>query len=185
MGVPEIMKISSFMDSLKCPELAKCFSYKAPTTVNEIMKRLDDFVRSKRAFTQTEVPNGETGEQHRKSYFPPVRKDDCPFRNNNHVTDQQRYDPRNNYKGRDNVVPYRGRDSRSAYPPQRGDYQTRVAPVLALDALTKHPKEILATETQLRLEPSRPMIHPQRGGNMDRFCDYHQEKGHHTNDCQH
>ncbi|GKB66973.1 hypothetical protein Tco_0928385, partial [Tanacetum coccineum] len=25
--------------------------------------------------------------------------------------------------------------------------------------------------------------HPQRGGNMDRLCDYHQEKGHHTNDC--
>ncbi|GKC94485.1 reverse transcriptase domain-containing protein [Tanacetum coccineum] len=42
MGVPEIMKISSFMDSLKCPELAKRFSDKAPTTVNEMMKRLDD-----------------------------------------------------------------------------------------------------------------------------------------------
>ncbi|GJX36364.1 hypothetical protein Tco_0247921 [Tanacetum coccineum] len=53
MGVPEVMKISSFMDSLKCPELAKRFSDKAPTTVNEMIRRLDDFVRSKRAFVQT------------------------------------------------------------------------------------------------------------------------------------
>nr|GEZ23344.1 reverse transcriptase domain-containing protein [Tanacetum cinerariifolium] len=59
MGVPEIMKISSFIDSLNWLELAKRFSDKAPTTVNEMVKR----------------------------------KDDCPFLNNNHVIDQQRYDP--------------------------------------------------------------------------------------------
>ncbi|GJW62128.1 hypothetical protein Tco_0111463 [Tanacetum coccineum] len=69
IGVPEVMKISSFMDSLKCPELAKRFSDKAPATVDEIMKRLDDFVRSEKAFDQTELPKGETGKQHQKSYF--------------------------------------------------------------------------------------------------------------------
>ncbi|GKE64372.1 reverse transcriptase domain-containing protein, partial [Tanacetum coccineum] len=184
MRVPEIMKISSFMDSLKCPELAKRFLDKAPRTVNEMMKRLDDFVRSEMAFAQMELLKGKTGEQHRKSYLPPTRKDDHPFRNHQ-MTDQQRYDPRNNYRGRDNVVSYRGRDNRPPYPPPRGDYQARVALVLTLDALTKHPKEILATKTQLRLAPPRPMINPQRGGNMDRFCDYHQEKGHYTNDCHH
>ncbi|GKF25924.1 hypothetical protein Tco_0081818, partial [Tanacetum coccineum] len=44
MGVPEVMKISSFMDSVKSPELAKRFSDKVPVTVNEMMERLDDFV---------------------------------------------------------------------------------------------------------------------------------------------
>ncbi|GJR36504.1 hypothetical protein Tco_1212188 [Tanacetum coccineum] len=68
-------------------ELAKRFSDKTPTTVNEMMKRLDDFVRSERSFAKTELPTGKTEEQHRKSYFPLVRKDDRPFRNNNHVTD--------------------------------------------------------------------------------------------------
>ncbi|GKB58158.1 hypothetical protein Tco_0914344 [Tanacetum coccineum] len=29
----------------------------------------------------------------------------------------------------------------------------------------------------------QPMVNPQRGGNSDRYCDYHQEKGHYTNDC--
>ncbi|GJV33673.1 hypothetical protein Tco_1394073 [Tanacetum coccineum] len=92
MGVPEIMKISSFMDSLKCPELAKRFSDKAPTTMNEMMKRLDDFVRSKKAFVQTELPKGETGEHHRKSYFLPTRKDDRPFRNHQGA-EQQKFKP--------------------------------------------------------------------------------------------
>ncbi|GJX18765.1 reverse transcriptase domain-containing protein [Tanacetum coccineum] len=131
MGVPEVMKIPSFMDSLKCPELVKRFSDKAPTTVNEMMRRLDDFVRSEKAFAQTELPKGKTWEQHRKSYFP----------------------------------------------------LAWIASVLTLDSLIKPPKEILATKTQLRLPPPRPMLNPQKGGNMDRYCDYHQEKGYHTNDC--
>ncbi|GJS99310.1 reverse transcriptase domain-containing protein [Tanacetum coccineum] len=158
MGVPEIMKISSFMDSLKCPELAKRFSDKALTTVNEMMKRLDDLFVLK--------------EPSRKRSSPKAKR-------------ESNIESRISLRGRDNVVPYRGRDNRPPYPTQRGDYQTRVAPVLTLDALTIHPKEILATETQLRLAPPRPMIHPQRGGNMDRICDYHQEKGHHTNDYHH
>nr|GEW46781.1 reverse transcriptase domain-containing protein [Tanacetum cinerariifolium] len=126
IGLLEVMKILSFMDSLKCPELAKRFLDKAPTTVTEMMRR-----------------------------------------------------------GRDNVVPFRGRVNRPPYSLTRGEYQARVAPILTLDTLTKHPKEILATETYLRLAPPRPMMNPQRGGNMDRFYDYHQEKGHHSNDCHH
>ncbi|GJX90158.1 hypothetical protein Tco_0343484 [Tanacetum coccineum] len=55
-GVSEVMKISSFMDAHKCPELAKRFSDKVPKTVNEIMMRLDDFVRSEEAFSSIELP---------------------------------------------------------------------------------------------------------------------------------
>ncbi|GKA79539.1 hypothetical protein Tco_0786135 [Tanacetum coccineum] len=97
--------------------------------------------------------------------------------------DTRKNDDRNHNRGRDNYVPYRGRDNWAPYPPPRGDYQARIAPVLTLDSLTKPPKEILATETQLRLVPPRPMLNPRRGGNMDRYCDYHQEKVPHTNDC--
>ncbi|GJR98356.1 reverse transcriptase domain-containing protein [Tanacetum coccineum] len=56
----------SFMDSVKSPELAKRFSDKVPTTVNEMMERLDDFVRSEAAYANTELLKGETGETHRK-----------------------------------------------------------------------------------------------------------------------
>ncbi|GKE16369.1 hypothetical protein Tco_1423946 [Tanacetum coccineum] len=48
-GVPEVMRISSFMDAHKFPELAKRYSDKVPKMVDEMMVRLDDFVRSEEA----------------------------------------------------------------------------------------------------------------------------------------
>ncbi|GKB13688.1 reverse transcriptase domain-containing protein [Tanacetum coccineum] len=52
------MKISSFMDAVKLPELAKHFSNKVPVMVNEMMERMDDFVRSEEAYANTELPKG-------------------------------------------------------------------------------------------------------------------------------
>ncbi|GJW83097.1 reverse transcriptase domain-containing protein [Tanacetum coccineum] len=88
--VSEVMKISSFMDAVKSPELAKHFSNKVPLTMNEMMERLDDFVRSEEAYVNTELPKEE------------------------------------------------------------------------------RPKEILATERQLRLPAPRPMLNPLGTGNTDR-----------------
>ncbi|GJU71749.1 hypothetical protein Tco_1263154 [Tanacetum coccineum] len=42
-----------------------------------------------------------------------------------------------------------------------------------------------ATELQLQLPPCPPTIAPPRKENLDRYCDYHGEKGHYTNDCYH
>ncbi|GJU85445.1 hypothetical protein Tco_1292991 [Tanacetum coccineum] len=61
-GIPEVMKISSFMDAHKCLELAKRHYDKVPKTVDEMMTRLDDFVRSEEAFASTELPKGEASE---------------------------------------------------------------------------------------------------------------------------
>ncbi|GJZ18198.1 hypothetical protein Tco_0554321 [Tanacetum coccineum] len=166
MGVPEVMKIASFMDSLKCPELSKRFSNKVPITVEEIMTRVDDFIRYEETFVATELPKGETGEHHRKSFPPTIRRDDRPYRNN-HRMEARRSHNRVNPHGRDSYGSYRGRDYCAPYPPPRGYYQAGIAPVLTLAALTKPPKEILATETQLRLPPPRPMVNPQRGVNSD------------------
>ncbi|GJU66245.1 reverse transcriptase domain-containing protein [Tanacetum coccineum] len=44
IGVLEVMKISSFMDSVKSPELAKRFASNVPKTVDEMMKCLDEFL---------------------------------------------------------------------------------------------------------------------------------------------
>ncbi|GJS46031.1 reverse transcriptase domain-containing protein [Tanacetum coccineum] len=86
MGVPKVMKISSFMDSIKSPELAKRFSSNIPKIVDEMM-RMD------------------------------------------------------------------------------------------------HKTFIKATETQLQLPAPRPVANPLRTGEPDKYCDYHQDKGHHINDC--
>ncbi|GJX87234.1 hypothetical protein Tco_0339248 [Tanacetum coccineum] len=182
IGVSEVMKISSFMDSVKSPELAKRFSNKVPTTVNEMMERLDNFVCFKEAYTNTELPKGETGESHRKISLPLNGRDTRPFRSTGPM-ESRRDEYKNNYKGRDVYRATRARDDRTPYPTSRGECNRRAAPVLTLDSLTKYPKEILATETQLRLSVPRPMLNPLRSGNIDRYCDYHQEKGHYTNDC--
>ncbi|GJY31896.1 reverse transcriptase domain-containing protein [Tanacetum coccineum] len=54
---------------------------------------------------------------------------------------------------------------------------------LSLEALVKRPKEILATELQLQLPPCPSMIETPKKENLDRYCDYHGEKGHYSNDC--
>ncbi|GJW45536.1 reverse transcriptase domain-containing protein [Tanacetum coccineum] len=43
---PTVMQISSFMSNSTCPELARRFSDQVPKTVTEMMKRVDDFVKS-------------------------------------------------------------------------------------------------------------------------------------------
>nr|GEX54902.1 endoglucanase 2-like [Tanacetum cinerariifolium] len=183
MGVPEVMKISSFMDSIKSPELAKRFSNKVPTTVNEMMERQDDFVRSEEAYAKTKLPKGEVGETHRKTSLPFNRRDNRSS-SNTHPGESRRNEYRSNYRSRrDAYLAKRTRDDRASYPPLRGEYNHRVVQVLTLESLTKRPKEILATETQLHLPAPRPMLNPLRSGNTYQYCDYHQEKGHCTNDC--
>nr|GEX45031.1 reverse transcriptase domain-containing protein [Tanacetum cinerariifolium] len=163
MGVPEVMKISSFMDSVKSQKLAKRFSDKVPTTVNEMMERLDDFLRSEEAYAITELLKWEVGETHRKTSLPFNRRDNRLSRNT-HPGESRRNEYRSNYRsGRDAYLANRTRDDRASYPPPRGEYNHRVALVLILESLTKRQKEILAMKTQLHLPAPRPMLNPLRG----------------------
>ncbi|GKB07453.1 reverse transcriptase domain-containing protein [Tanacetum coccineum] len=193
IGVPKVMKIASFMDSLKSPELAKCFASNVPKTVDEMMRRLDEFVRAEEAYALTELPPGESRDIHRRLsfpagsrdvhqrlIFPAPRRDDRDGRNNQ-GKDLRRGDYKNPYKARDNFNTGRHREYRAPYP-QR-EQTNRTVPVLSLESLTKCPKEILATETQLQLPPPRPVANLLRTGDPEKYCDYHQDKGHHTNDC--
>ncbi|GKA53672.1 hypothetical protein Tco_0746987 [Tanacetum coccineum] len=138
------MKISSFMDAHRCPELAKRYSDKVPKMVDEMMTRLDDFVRSEEAFASMELPKGEVSEASR----------------------------------RDGLVSYHAQTPYQA-PRDQGFRH----PKFNLSSLTKLPKEILASEPQLNLQPPRPMQLPPKKENQDKYCDYHREKGHYTNDC--
>ncbi|GKA92717.1 reverse transcriptase domain-containing protein [Tanacetum coccineum] len=129
MGVLEVMKISSFMDS--------------------------------EAYGSTELPKREAADAHCKMSLSFNRRDNRSFRNT-HPGESRRNDYRSNYRGRDMHLANRIRDDRALYLPRRGEPNHRVASVLTLDSLTKHPKEILATETQLHLPAPRPMLNPLR-----------------------
>ncbi|GKE41782.1 hypothetical protein Tco_1469066 [Tanacetum coccineum] len=100
------MKISSFMDARKCPELAKRFSDKVPKTVDEMMTRLDDFVRSEEAFASTELPKGETSEAFKKLMGLTSRREDR-FNRGGYGADRRRNDGKNTFNNRDGLVPYR------------------------------------------------------------------------------
>ncbi|GJS21060.1 reverse transcriptase domain-containing protein, partial [Tanacetum coccineum] len=123
-SVPKLMQISSFMSSHKCPELSKRFSDSIPKTVDEILKRVDDYVRSEEAFRDTELPRGE----------------------------------------------FQQREGASQWI-QKNDLST--------------PKEILATKHQLHLPQPPPSVGTPSKENINRYCEYHNEKGHITNDCFH
>ncbi|GKA95667.1 hypothetical protein Tco_0817762 [Tanacetum coccineum] len=61
------------------------------------------------------------------------------------------------------------------------------APYLRRDTftpLTKTPKEILAMEG-VNFPPPLPLIGTLEKHNLNKFCDYHGDKGHNTNDCFH
>ncbi|GJT69475.1 hypothetical protein Tco_1028761 [Tanacetum coccineum] len=105
-GVPEVMKISSFMDAHKFLELAKRYSDKVPKTVDEMMIRLDDFVRSEEAFASTELPKGEVSEASRKSKGPVSRREDR-FHRGGYGADRKRNKRRGAFNNRDALVLYR------------------------------------------------------------------------------
>ncbi|GKE36019.1 hypothetical protein Tco_1455341 [Tanacetum coccineum] len=100
------MKISSFMDSHKCPKLAKWYSDKVSKTVDEMMVRLDDFVRSEEDFANTELPKGEVSEALKKLVGPVSRKEDR-FHMGGYKADRRRNDRRNTFNHRDGLAPNR------------------------------------------------------------------------------
>nr|GEX89262.1 hypothetical protein [Tanacetum cinerariifolium] len=108
--------------------------------VKEMMKRVDDFVKSEEAFKITELPRGEQSEKgHEAPYkgFRPTR------------TVQAGGPPKgdvcNNYNRRDHYQPY--------VPPRQ---------------LIRRPKEILATELHLQLPPPPPLVETPKRENMER-----------------
>ncbi|GJV76125.1 hypothetical protein Tco_1507709 [Tanacetum coccineum] len=70
--------------------------------------------------------------------------------------------------------------------PQRPNQELhRPREVLNLDSLSITPQEILAMEHQLNLPQPAPLVGAPGKENLNRYCDYHNEKGHNTNDCFH
>ncbi|GJS97288.1 reverse transcriptase domain-containing protein [Tanacetum coccineum] len=154
LNVPELMQISSFMSSHKCPELAKRFSDSIPKIVDEMLKRVNDYLRSEEAFYSTELPRGSSNEEtHRSEHKFAARVPECH-------------------------IPY--------VAPQRPNQEFhRPKAVLTLDSLSSTPQEILATEHQLLLPQPAPLVGVHSKENLNRYYNYHNEKGHITNDCFH
>ncbi|GJS46644.1 reverse transcriptase domain-containing protein [Tanacetum coccineum] len=170
-NVPELMRISSFMSSHKCPELSKRFSDKIPKTIDEMLRRVDDYVRSEEAFRNTELPKGEFQKKEAMGQWTPGN--DRPHRMV--------------YGGRRRPF-HRAQERHTPYvAPHRPNNDFRRARenkvILTLGSLISTPAEILATEHHLNLPQPAPLVGAPSKENIHKFCDYHNEKGHNTNDC--
>ncbi|GJW25335.1 hypothetical protein Tco_0039146 [Tanacetum coccineum] len=136
-----------------CLQSAKRYSNKVPKTVDEMMTRLDDFVRSEEAFASTKLLKGEASEAFKKS-IGPVSRREYRFHTRGYGVDRQRNEGRNTFNSRDSLAPYR---PQVPYQVPRVDHQGYHHPRVNLNSLTKQPKEILTSELQLNLQPPRPM----------------------------
>ncbi|GJW48528.1 hypothetical protein Tco_0080174 [Tanacetum coccineum] len=178
-GVPEVMQISAFMTNSKCPELARRIVDQVPQIVTEMMKRVDDFVKSEEAFKSTELPREEHSEKGQgmpyKGPRPPrTTQDGGP----------PKVDGYNAYNRIDHYQPYVSpRQQGRRYKNQRFKNRRQEVDQLSLESLVKRPKEILATELKLQLPPHPLLVGTPRRKNLDRYCNYHGEKGYYTNNC--
>lgn len=153
------------------------------------MIRVDDYIRSERAYRSAEIPRGEKMDHNKRDHPHNAynnRNDQYPSRAP-HRGDRRRGNHREELKPRKNehYAPYgparKNNNYRTNY--HRNDVIRKDTKPIDLNSLTKAPKEIVATEHQLRLPPPPPLKGRPSKENLDRYCDYHGEKGHLTNDC--
>ncbi|GJR77977.1 hypothetical protein Tco_0090342 [Tanacetum coccineum] len=84
--VLEVMQISAFMSNSKCPELVRRFSEQVLRTVTEMIKRVDDFIKTIYEGRRQRTNNRNDFNVHRDHYQPYV-----PPRANNQRYDNRRY----------------------------------------------------------------------------------------------
>ncbi|GKD00496.1 hypothetical protein Tco_1170770, partial [Tanacetum coccineum] len=145
-----------------------------PQTVTESMKRVDDFIMFEEAYKSTELPKGEHPDKGQGTSYRGSRPP-----HPGHGGGHQRTDNYNTYIRRDHYQPY---VPTRVHNPRYDNRQQEVNRI-SLDSLIKRPKKILATELQLHLPPCPPMVGTPKKENLDKYCDYHVEKWHYTNDC--
>nr|GEU49380.1 reverse transcriptase domain-containing protein [Tanacetum cinerariifolium] len=160
--VPIVMQISSFMSNSKCPELARRFSDHVPRTLTEMMKRVDNFVKSKEAFKNTELPKGEHPKKGTTTQFRGSRAPRHPYGNGSQRPDA--YNRRDHYQS---YVPSRAPDRRCDN--RRHDHQRQ-----EVNHLRAQHKRLFSLKKQLEVAlESRKLNHlikdvRQKGNNRGR-----------------
>ncbi|KAD4983228.1 hypothetical protein E3N88_19899 [Mikania micrantha] len=160
-GATEQMRVSGFIHGVRPRQLVEDLNRKIPKTMEEAMERTEAFVRGKEA--------AQIMDAARKPRLP-QRKSSPPRSRTPRFTP---FDRRSNTRAYDHHRSYS--NSRTQEDDKdRGQFT----------ALTKSPKEILATEeARFSFRPPKPLPKSATERNPNRFCDFHGDTGHHTNDC--
>ncbi|XP_035832009.1 uncharacterized protein LOC118481032 [Helianthus annuus] len=154
VGADEKMRIAGFMNAITSKYLTRDFNKCLPKTLEEALERADAQIRGEEAV--------DIKEQRKRG---PTWWHNSPSRK------------RGNYGSYD-------RRSRSSDPRRsKGRNPSSKDKAVNFTTLTKIPQEILATEeVKHSFRPPRPLPKSKRNENSTQFCEFHEEKGHHTND---
>ncbi|XP_022028731.1 uncharacterized protein LOC110929846 [Helianthus annuus] len=160
--VPEVMKISSFINGLKHAQLYEKLGEEFPHSFDNLMDRVRAFVRGKDIVSKAK----ETDVTPRR--VTPAAK---PSDNGTPYSRKPAFDRMLHDRARPSYSPYR---ARGRGPPPYSDNFT---------PLTKTPSEILATERVKNSFPRPPPIKPGPKAQPNEYCDFHKGFGHKTDDC--
>ncbi|GJS57948.1 hypothetical protein Tco_0652732 [Tanacetum coccineum] len=148
--------------------------------VDEMLKKVDDYVRSEEAFRDMELPRGEFQRREGPSQW--VQKNDR-MQKNSYGSARRKPDHRPSFQPQEHHAPYVAPHRPQQNFPRPREHHKDNRAVLTLDSLVSTPKEILATEHQLHLPQPPPLVGVPSKENLNKYCDYHNEKGHIINDC--
>ncbi|KAJ0489324.1 putative nucleotidyltransferase, Ribonuclease H [Helianthus annuus] len=155
VGADEKMRVAGFMNAITSKYLTRDFNKSLPKTLEEALERAEAHIRGEEAVDIKE--QRKRGSGWRSSSPARKRGNFNSYDRRSKGSDPRRVEGRN--------------------PPSRDKS-------MSFTPLTKTPQEILATEeVKQNFRPPRPLPKSRKNENSTQFCEFHEEKGHHTNDC--
>ncbi|XP_022014684.1 uncharacterized protein LOC110914181 [Helianthus annuus] len=155
MGADEKMRVAGFMNAITSKYLTRYFNKCLPKTLEKALERAEAHIRGEEAV--------DIKEQRKRG---PSWRSNSPNRK------------RSNYGSYDKCS--RNSDQRRS----EGRNPSSREKAVNFTALTKTPQEILATkEVKDCFQPPRPLPKSKRNEHSTQFYEFHEQKGHHTNDC--
>ncbi|XP_035842055.1 uncharacterized protein LOC118488801 [Helianthus annuus] len=157
VGADEKMRVAGFMNAITSKYLTRGFNKSLPKTLEEALERAEAHIQGEEAVDIKE--QRKWGSSWRG--YSPTRK-------------------------RENFNSYDRRQKGSEQRRSEGRNPSSREKCISFTPLTKTPQEILETEeVKQNFRPSRPLPKSRKNENSTQYCEFHEEKGHHTNDCFH
>ncbi|XP_035844434.1 uncharacterized protein LOC118491079 [Helianthus annuus] len=151
----EKMRVAGFINAITSKYLTRDFNKSLPKTLEEALERAEAHIRGKEAVDIKEQ-----------------RKRGSSWRGNSPARKRGNY---NSYDRRQKGSEQRRSEGRNPSNREKG---------ISFTPLTKTPQEILATEeVKQNFRPPKPLPKSRKNENSTQYCEFHKEKGHHTNDC--
>lgn len=168
----ERQRISGFIHGIRTRQLVKKLGARVPKSLQDAYERCEEYVRGEEAAAAPDNRLAATSKGFSKNSTPRPNQD--TRRTTHHASDRHRQERRQS-----GFTPYEGptyeRPNNAGRPDDR---RPRFTPLI------KIPQEVLATEdARYKFKPARPITGTTSGRDMAKYCEFHMDRGHETNEC--